>query len=675
MKSKFTFLLLLGFISTFLFSTLNAQEVAPFKSKSQNTLKTNLVRTESNPHTYNFGPRGTVFFEEGFESGSLETNEWVITDADGDGYNWFAVSSTDRSHSGSYFAGSYSWYNVALTPDDWMASKAIDLTNASGTVILEYWTRAQDQTWPNEFYGVYASTSGNSVADFTGENGEELFSETLQKGTDEDNNLYVKRTIDLTNYIGNTVYIAFRHYNCTDWFLINIDDISVYESSTVDVGITGVVAPSNTNSCGLSETEDVAITLFNYGGVAETNFPVSYTFNGVTVVDTFKETLLPAASASFTFSQPATFSELGYYNFDFNVNVEGDVDSDNNDYSYSVANTDANIKVVVSSDSDSGQSWEIVSSDGTVIATHDQYQWNITETTKVCVLNDDCYNFYWYGGTENTVSVYYNDVLIKTTDATGDFTVYSLGGACQPVDAIYLAQFLPEYGIVGSQYLAGQFMNIGSETITSFNVQYVVNNDSSVVEPFTNVNIAPGDTFTFVHNTPYNFSAVGKYAVELTISDFNGEFTPVINTLYQTYYVLSYQPTVRVLGEEATGTWCGWCVRGHVFMEYMDETYPNSWVGVAVHNSDPMTVTAYDNGIGNYIGGYPSGLINRYQFAEGYDVDPYYFEDAYNIFKDEIVPAGIEITSATYNDTIDVVKFTGKLLSQELSIKITIYLV
>lgn len=31
--------------------------------------------------------------------------------------------------------------------------------------------------------------------------------------------------IDLSNYAGQDVYIAFRHFNCTDMYRINIDDI------------------------------------------------------------------------------------------------------------------------------------------------------------------------------------------------------------------------------------------------------------------------------------------------------------------------------------------------------------------------------------------------------------------------------------------------------------------
>lgn len=63
--------------------------------------------------------------------------------------------------------------------------------------------------------------------------------------------------------------------------------------------------------------------------------------------------------------------------------------------------------------------------------------------------------------------------------------------------------------------------------------------------------------------------------------------------------------------EEATGGWCGYCVRGLVGMAYMRETYPDTYIGIGVHNGDAYVVSAYDSWIGGYISGYPSAIVNR----------------------------------------------------------------
>ncbi len=75
------------------------------------------------------------------------------------------------------------------------------------------------------------------------------------------------------------------------------------------------------------------------------------------------------------------------------------------------------------------------------------------------------------------------------------------------------------------------------------------------------------------------------------------------DTLLTNVSVVVPAPNKLVIGEEATGTWCGWCPRGAVALNWMDKDYEGFWQGIAVHNGDPMTDATYDNAIGNYIAG------------------------------------------------------------------------
>lgn len=77
----------------------------------------------------------------------------------------------------------------------------------------------------------------------------------------------------------------------------------------------------------------------------------------------------------------------------------------------------------------------------------------------------------------------------------------------------------------------------------------------------------------------------------------------------------------RMVAEEATGTWCMWCVGGIVMMEHMKATYPDNFIGIAVHGgSDPMTLDNYSiNGTG-----YPRVSVNREIFnLSPSEVEPY----------------------------------------------------
>ena len=90
-----------------------------------------------------------------------------------------------------------------------------------------------------------------------------------------------------------------------------------------------------------------------------------------------------------------------------------------------------------------------------------------------------------------------------------------------------------------------------------------------------------------------------------------------------------------VIGEEATGTWCGWCPRGAVALNWMDHDYEGYWQGIAVHNGDLMADPDYDNGIAPLISGYPSGLVDR-----GSDINPADFKQDF-LQRIVIPPSGI----------------------------------
>ena len=98
-----------------------------------------------------------------------------------------------------------------------------------------------------------------------------------------------------------------------------------------------------------------------------------------------------------------------------------------------------------------------------------------------------------------------------------------------------------------------------------------------------------------------------------------------------------------VVTEEGTGTWCGWCVRGAVYMELMADKYPNHWAGIAVHNGDPMTDATYDTGMGALISGYPTALVDR-----GPGMDPSAME-ASILSRLQVTPKALITNGATYD--------------------------
>jgi len=88
----------------------------------------------------------------------------------------------------------------------------------------------------------------------------------------------------------------------------------------------------------------------------------------------------------------------------------------------------------------------------------------------------------------------------------------------------------------------------------------------------------------------------------------------------------------------------------------MDKDYEGYWQGIAVHNGDPMTNVDYDAGLAPYIGGYPSGIVDR-----GAEIDPSAFEQS---FLQKIVTP----ISATFTG---VAVATGNVIDVEISTTVT----
>ncbi len=69
-----------------------------------------------------------------------------------------------------------------------------------------------------------------------------------------------------------------------------------------------------------------------------------------------------------------------------------------------------------------------------------------------------------------------------------------------------------------------------------------------------------------------------------------------------------------VVIEEGTGTWCGWCPRGAVSLEQLEEKYGDYFQGIAIHSGDPMAAHLYTQQfVDAYVPGFPSGQLNRTQ--------------------------------------------------------------
>ena len=182
---------------------------------------------------------------------------WSAYDADGDGNTWttaymlFGGALTEEGysrycHSGSNLLGSASKSSMgdALTPDNWAISPAITIPEEGG--VLSYYVAALDPKHCAENYTVYVS----ETADYSriDAEGEVLYDGLYELPEEYDFIPWAHYEYNLDQYKGKTIYIAFRHHECSGQYLLMIDDINVYQHGyEPSSGIDGVSTKDGSN--------------------------------------------------------------------------------------------------------------------------------------------------------------------------------------------------------------------------------------------------------------------------------------------------------------------------------------------------------------------------------------------------------------------------------------------
>ena len=192
--------------------------------------------------------------------------------------------------------------------------------------------------------------------------------------------------------------------------------------------------------------------------------------------------------------------------------------------------------------------------------------------------------------------------------------------------------------------ISGTVTNNGSNTITGFTAKYSAGG-APISQSFSGLNLAYGQTYGFSFTTPYTIASSSEASVKVW-ADLTSDAIHTNDTLNTQVKGYSFVPNHRVVFEEGTGTWCGYCVRGAVYMDSMYRVNPTTTALIAVHNNDPMTNTIYDAGMGTLIGGYPTALCDRTVD----NIDP---QDMFTSYSNHISDFGVaDITlTPTYNTT------------------------
>lgn len=140
-------------------------------------------------------------------------------------------------------AFSTSYYSPGGVADDWMWTPAINIP-AFGSQRLSWNAVAYDNNYKDGYevrIMTVAPTGGTGIMGNMVSSSTLLFSNTATG----ENSTWTSRDVDLSAYVGQTVYIGFRN-NSNDKFILLIDDVKVESVLNFDAGIPSIVSPEFT---------------------------------------------------------------------------------------------------------------------------------------------------------------------------------------------------------------------------------------------------------------------------------------------------------------------------------------------------------------------------------------------------------------------------------------------
>lgn len=154
----------------------------------------------------------------------------------------------------------------------------------------------------------------------------------------------------------------------------------------------------------------------------------------------------------------------------------------------------------------------------------------------------------------------------------------------------------------------------GTDAVQSYTLRYGIEGSEMQEETFsTNLTAGQSDSCSLAIWVP----SPGTYTVVAVITAVNGapDACAKNDTVRALLRVHDEGFEQRVVCEEYTGTWCGYCPRGIVGIETVRAAHPDQFIVVSAHNRDDLTMSdeapSYADFVARQTKGAPSCEINR----------------------------------------------------------------
>ncbi len=227
--------------------------------------------------------------------------------------------------------------------------------------------------------------------------------------------------------------------------------------------------------------------------------------------------------------------------------------------------------------------------------------------------------------------VYINQSSRWTNTGTSLCIQALVEGASMPENELMLSKLTDQVAPYEAETMtfSGTVRNMGVNAVESYELRYTF--DDGEVQTLSGHPLALNALDTFSVVVPA--TAKGVHLLKVWIHQVNGSEDSYAdnNTAEARLTVKDIRFKRRVVCEENTGLWCGWCPRGMVGLELMKERHPDSFFAVSVHGGDVLEIDrTADYSYAPFTDsqrGAPSCMVNRRLSG-----DPFYdIENLYNM--------------------------------------------
>ena len=134
----------------------------------------------------------------------------------------------------------------------------------------------------------------------------------------------------------------------------------------------------------------------------------------------------------------------------------------------------------------------------------------------------------------------------------------------------------------------GSVRNVGINAVSGYSLCYELDGEKSYLDIDRQVDVNDVDSFTITVPS----TEKGTHLLKVMVNSVNGNTATYLtnDTAKATLTVLDPAFRRRVVCEEYTGLWCGWCPKGLVGLELMKEKYPFTFIPISAHGGDALEI-------------------------------------------------------------------------------------